>query len=164
MPRGLRLPAACLAVACTALTTPLQAEDARDLKPAARIVMDHGPIAYRPGLHLVIRSAEELVARSGTPQRSRDRAAQEEMSAALARLFGVGAIDWDRQMVVGVMTGGGRGDAGSLKFVSFLAQGRTLTVCYTGPAFPDHTCAANSGLALVDRFDGAVRFVCVNAP
>ena len=68
--------------------------------------MGHGPLAYSPRLHLVIRSAEELVAHSGTPLQSKDRATQEEMSAALARLFGVGAIDWDRQMVVGVMTGG----------------------------------------------------------
>ena len=52
-------------------------------------------------------------------------------------------------MVVGIMTGGGRGDAGNLAFVSFLLQGKSLTVHYTGPVYPDHTCASNSGLALI---------------
>ena len=143
---------------------PLGAEDVKDLKPGAKIVMAHGPLAYKPQLHLVIRSAEELVANSGKPLKSKDRAVQKEMSAALAKLFGVDAIDWDKQMVVGIMTGGGRGDAGNLAFVSFLRQGKSLTVCYRGPAFPDHNCASNSGLALIPRFDGEVRFVCENAP
>jgi hypothetical protein len=85
------------------------------------------------------------------------------MSSALAKLFKVDAIDWDKQMVVGIMTGGGRGDAGNLAFVSFLLRGNSLTVHYTGPAFPDHNCASNSGLALIPRFDGEVKFVCGNA-
>src|SRR5262249_21993577 len=40
---------------------------------------------------------------------------QREMSLALAKLFKVDAIDWDKQMVIGIMTGGGRGDAGNLE-------------------------------------------------
>jgi hypothetical protein len=143
---------------------PLGAEDVKDLKPGAKIVMTHGPLAYKPQRYLVIRSAEELVANSGKPLKSKDRAVQKEMSAALAKLFGVDAIDWDKQMVVGIMTGGGRGDAGNLAFVSFLRQGKSLTVCYRGPAFPDHTCASNSGLALMPRCDGEVKFDCGNAP
>jgi hypothetical protein len=134
------------------------------LKPEAKIVMAHGPLAYKPQLHLVIRSAEELVENSSEPLKSKDRQVQQEMSSALAKLFNVDAIDWDKHMVVGIMTGGGRGDAGKLAFVSVLHQGKSITVHYTGPAFPDHNCATNSGLAMIPRFDGAVRFVCENAP
>jgi hypothetical protein len=161
--RCLQLAIVCL-VAAWAILPALGAEDVQDLKPGARIVMAQGPLAYKPQLHLVIRSAEELVANSGKPLQSRDREVQQEMSSALARLFRVDAIDWDKQMVVGVMTGGGRGDAGNLAFVSFLLRGKSLTVHYTGPAFPDHTCASNNGLALIPRFDGEVNFVCDNAP
>jgi hypothetical protein len=154
---------ACLVVACVVLPAPLSAQGAKDLKSGAKIVMTNGPIPYKFNLHLVIRSAEELVANSSKPLKSKDRDVQKEMSSALAKLFNVDAIDWDKKMVVGIMTGGGRGDAGNLAFVSFLIQGKSMTVSYTGPAYPDHTCAANSGLALVDRFDGEVKFVDANA-
>jgi hypothetical protein len=164
MSRRLQLSLACFSVACAVFPARLCAEDAKDLKPGAKIVMDHGPIAHDPHRNLVIRSAEALVANSSTPQKSKDREVQQEMSSALAKLFKVDAIDWDKKMVVGITTGGGRGDAGSLAFESFLLQSRTLTVRYTGPAYPDHICASNSGLALVDRFDGAVKFVCANPP
>jgi hypothetical protein len=164
MPRSLQLAVACLAAAWAVLPAPLGAEEAKDLKPGARIVMAPGPLAYKPRLRLVIRSAEEFVAHSSRPRKSRDRAVQQEMSAALAKLFKVDAIDWDRQMVVAIMTGGGRGDAGNLAFVSFLVRGQSLTVHYTGPAFPGHTCASNTGLALIPRLDGKVQFVCDNPP
>ena len=160
----LQLAIACLVAVCAIVPAPVSAEDVKDLKPGAKIVMAHGPLAYKPQLHLVIRSAEELVANSAKPLKSKDREVQQEMSSALAKLFKVDAIDWDKQMVVGIMTGGGRGDAGNLAFVSFLLQGKSLTVHYTGPAFPDHNCVSNSGLALIPRFDGEVTFVCENAP
>jgi len=83
---------------------------------------------------------------------------------ALAKLFKVDAIDWDKQMVIGIMTGGGRGDAGNLTFKSFQIEGKSLTVHYKGPGYPDHTCASNSSLALIPRFDGKVKFVCDNHP
>jgi phosphoribosyl-dephospho-CoA transferase len=164
MSHRLQLSIACLVAAGAVVSAPLRAEDVKDLKPGAKIVMNHGPIAHNPHRHLVIRSAEELVANSSKPLKSKDREVQKEMSSALAQLFKVDAVDWDKQMVVGITTGGGRGDAGSLAFVSFLIQGRTLTVQYTGPGFPDHNCASNTGLALVDRFDCAVTFACANAP
>jgi hypothetical protein len=164
MSRRLQLAVVCLAAAWAIPLAPLGAEEVKDLKTGAKIVMAHGPLAYKPQRYLVIRSAEELVAHSSKPLKSRDRAVQQEMSAALARFFQVDAIDWDKQMVVGIMTGGGRGDAGHLAFVSFLVRGKSLTVHYTGPAFPDHTCASNSGLALIPRCDGEVKFVCGNAP
>jgi hypothetical protein len=163
MSRSLLLSIASLLAAWAVFAAPLHAEDVKDLKPGAKIVMDNGPIKYQPN-HLVIRSAEELVANSDKPLKAKDREVQNSMSAALARLFKVDAIDWDKQMVIGIMTGGGRGDAGTLAFGSFLIRGKTLTVSYTGPSFPEHTCAQNSGLALVSRFDGAVEFVCENAP
>jgi hypothetical protein len=158
----LQLAIACLVAVCAIVPAPVSAEDVKDLKPGAKIVMAHGPLAYKPRLHLVIRSAEELVANSSKPLKSKDRDAQQEMSSALAKLFKVDAINWDKQMVVGIMTGGGRGDAGHLAFVSFLLQGKSLTVHYTGPAFPAHNCASNSGLALLPRIDGEVKFVCAN--
>src|SRR6516162_11626846 len=120
MSRCLRLAIGWLVAAWAILPAPLGAKDVKDLKPQAKIVMAHGPLAYKPQLHLVIRSAEELVANSSKPLKSKDRKVQQEMSSALAKLFRVDAIDWDKQMVVGVMTGGGRGDAGNLTFVSIL--------------------------------------------
>ena len=164
MSRCLRLAIGWLVAAWAILPAPLGAEDVKDLKPQAKIVMAHGPLANKPQLHLVIRSAEELVANSAKPLKSKDREVQQEMSSALAKLFKVDAIDWDKQMVVGIMTGGGRGDAGNLAFVSFLLQDKSLTVHYTGPAFPDHNCASNSGLALIPRIDSEVKFVCGNTP
>jgi hypothetical protein len=164
MSRSLLLSTASLLAAWAVFPAPLSAEDAKDLKPGAKIVMDRGPIKYQHIAHLVIRSAEELVAHSDKPLEAKDRKVQKEMEAALAKLFKVDAIDWDKQMVVGIMTGGRRGDAGNLAFGSFLVRGQTLTVSYTGPSFPEHTCASNSGLALVNRFDGAVKFVCENPP
>ena len=162
MSHCLQLTIVCLIAVYANLPVPLGAEDVKDLKPGAKIVMAHGPLAYKPRLHLVIRSAEELVANSNEPLKSKDRDVQHEMSSALAKIFEVDAIDWDNQMVVGIMAGGGRGDAGKLSFVSFLIDGNTLTVHYTGPAYPDHVCASNSGLALVARFDGDVKFLCEN--
>jgi hypothetical protein len=164
MSRCLQLAVVGLVAAWAILPAPLGAEGVKDLKPGAKFVMAHGPLAYKPQLHLVIRSAEELVAHSSKPRKSKDREVQREMSSALAKLFKVDAIDWGKQMVVGIMTGGGRGDAGNLAFVSFRLRGKSLTVRYTGPAFPDHTCASNSGLALIPRFDGRVKFVCENPP
>src|SRR5215475_12363448 len=163
MSRCPQLAIVCLVAAWAIFPAPLGAEDVKDLKPGAKIVMAHGPLAYKPQLHLVIRSAEELVAESSKPLKSKDREVQQEMSSALAKLFKVDTIDWDKQMVVGIMTGGGRGDAGKLAFVSFLLQGKSLTVHYTGPAYPDHDCASNCGLALIPRFDGEVKFDCGNA-
>jgi hypothetical protein len=164
VPHSLLLSVASLLAAWAVVPAPTRAEDVKDLKPGAKIVMQHGPIKYRPYHNLVIRSAEELVANSDKPLGAKDPEVQKEMSAALAKLFKVDAIDWDKQMVVAVMTGGGRGDAGNQAFGSFLIRGQTLTVSYTGPSFPEHTCAQNSGLALISRFDGAVKFVCENAP
>jgi hypothetical protein len=164
MSRCRQLAIVCLVATRAILPPPLGAEEEKDLKPGAKIVMAHGPLACKPQIQLVIRSAEELVANSSQPLKSKDREAQKEMTSALAKLFKVDAIEWDKQMVVGIMTGGGRGDAGKLAFVSFLLQGKSLTVHYTGPAFPGHNCASNSGLALIPRFDGEVKFVCGNAP
>jgi hypothetical protein len=164
MSRCLQLAIVCLVATGAILPPPLGAEDLKDLKPGAKVVMAQGPLAYKPQRYLVIRSAEELVANSSKSLKSKDREVQQEMTAALAKLFKVDAIEWDKQMVVGIMTGGGRGDAGNLAFVSFLRQGKSLNVHYTGPAFPDHNCASNSGLALIPRFDGEVKFVCGNAP
>ena len=164
MPRRLQLAIVCLVAAGAIFPTALDAGDVKDLMPQAKIVMAHGPLAYKPQIRLIIRSAAELVANSSKPSMSKDREVQQKMSAALAKLFKVDAIDWDKQMVVGIMTGGGRGDAGNLAFVSFLSQGKSLTIHYVGPAFPDHNCASNSGLALIPRVDGEVRFVCRNAP
>jgi hypothetical protein len=164
MCRCLFLAIVCLSATWAVLPASLGAEDVKDLKPGAKIVMAPGPLAYKLGQNLVIRIAEELVANSSKPLESKDRKVQQEMSSALAKLFKVDAIDWDKQMVVGIMTGGGRGDAGKLAFESFLLQGKSLTVHYTGPAFPDHNCASNSGLALIPRFNGEIKFVCGNSP
>jgi hypothetical protein len=154
----------CLAAAWAVLPGPLRAEDARDLKPEAKLVRGHGPLAFKRRVNLVIRSAEELVAKSSKPGDCKDRKVQQEMSAALAGLCKVDAIDWDRQMVVAIMAGGGRGDSGNLAFVSFLRRGKSLTVYYAGPVFPDHDCASNSVLALIPRCDGEVKFVCDDVP
>src|SRR5690242_10263350 len=102
MSRCLQLAIVCLLAAWAILPAPLGAEGVKDLKPGAKIVMGHGPLAYKPQLHLVIRSAEELVAKSSKPLKSKDREVQREVSSALAELFKVHAINWDKQMVVGI--------------------------------------------------------------
>ena len=46
---------------------------------------------------VVIRSAEELVANSAKADKAKDADVQKEMSLALAKLFKVDAIDWNKQ-------------------------------------------------------------------
>ena len=70
--RCLLLATVCLVATWAILPAPLDAGDVRDLKPGAKIVMDHGPLAYKPQLNFVIRSAEELVANSSKPLESKD--------------------------------------------------------------------------------------------
>ena len=89
----LKTPVACFVVACGVFPSALRGGDVQDLMPGAKIVMHHGPIVHKPQLHVVIRSAEELVAYASKPLKSKDREVQKEMSSALAKLFKLDAID-----------------------------------------------------------------------
>lgn len=114
------------------------AEDARELKSfgkAYRTMSNdrRGPILFsEKNEHLqdqlVIRSAEELVTRSRRPKDSKDRVVQREMETELAKLLGVEAIDWDSQMVIGVMKGS-RTER-KVTSTSFHIKGDTLTVTW----------------------------------
>lgn len=118
-----------------------------------------GPIRLKDEGGVVIRSARELVARSDRPDAAKDADVQKAVEAELAKVLGVSAIDWDRQMVLAV-----RGTAGTrldrVHIDSLKVEGKVLTVAFKVKQRPPHA-GPGSPLAvlLVDRFDHEVRFV-----
>lgn len=156
MSRGLLLSAALLGAAWLVLPAAL-ADDARELKPTAT-AKDRSRSASIGSFELktdgvVVRSAEDLVGLTGKAKSAKDPAVQKEMQAELVKLLKVDAIDWSKQMVLGVIGEG---------FDSLTtADGKVLTVTFVpfkepgGRAVP----AAPKVLVLVERFDGEVKFV-----
>jgi hypothetical protein len=105
---------------------------------------------------LVIRSAEELVALSSTPDKAKDQSVQEESTRQLAELLKVNGIDWNKQMVVGLrlkLSGGNP----SMSIRQTTLQDNQLTVQYVNSW---GRCGVRDffALAIVDRFDGEVKF------
>jgi hypothetical protein len=120
---------------------------ATDSERTARI----GPVRVEKD-GVVIRSAEELVARTARAKDANDPAVQKEFAAAVAKLLKVEAIDWDKQMLIGII---------ATEVVSVTADGKNLTVTYRPyqepltravPRTPKH-------LLLLGRTDGDVKFV-----
>src|SRR5437762_1341042 len=99
MSRCLQLCVTVLLVACVVRPAPLRAEGDRELKiiasaqdsPRAATI---GPVQLNDYGGVVIRSAEDLVARSSKPDSAKDPAVQKAMEAELAYLLEVDAIDW----------------------------------------------------------------------
>jgi len=67
-----------------------------------------GPVQLRGEEGVVIRDAEQLVARSAKPDSAKDPTMQKEMEAELAKVLDVSAIDWSKQMVLALRGNRGR--------------------------------------------------------
>src|SRR5262245_39037598 len=79
----------------------LQAAEPKELKTIAVFAGPYGPVQLKANdTGVVIRSAEELVARSSKPESAKDAAVQKTMEEELAKLLRVDAIDWKKQMVL----------------------------------------------------------------
>ena len=156
-----RLSIACLAI--VAVLPALCAEVARDVKIIAAAqdsptVGNIGPVQLEQNATIVIRNAEELVARSGKATSTKDATVQKATQAELAKLLQVESIDWKTQMVVAV-----RGEPGTkadrVHFDSLKVEGKVLTVAWKVKQRPPHAGPGTPiALILVDRFDGEVKF------
>src|SRR5262249_19536552 len=100
---------------------------------------------------VVIRSAEELVALTDKAKSAKDAAVQKEMEAELAKLLKVDAIDWNKQIVLGVIGEG---------FDSLNTDGKILTATFVPFKEPPARSipATPKILVLIDRFEGKVQF------
>ena len=162
MSRRLMLSVACL-VACAVVYAPSRAEDAREMKIIASAqdsqrAANIGPIQLNGYGGVVIRSAEDLVAHSDKPDSAKDAAVQKAMTAELAKLLQIDAIDWKTHMVLAV-----RGEPGTkadrVHFDSLRIEGKVLTVAWKVKQRPPHAGTGTPiALILVERFDGEVKF------
>jgi hypothetical protein len=154
---------ACLGVVAATLPGPLHAEDAREVKIVASAQDSQreahiGPVQLDTYGGVVIRSARDLVARSGRPDAADDAAAQKAAAADLAKLLDVEAVDWATHMVLAV-----RGEPGTkadrVHFESLKVEGKVLTVAWKVKQRPPHAGTGTPlALILVERFDGEVKF------
>jgi hypothetical protein len=139
----------------------LSAEESKDILARAKIATncddnnDVGPVRFAKADSIVIRSAEELVANSSRPDMAKDADVQKETTRALAKLLQVESIDWNKQMIVAARAQRST-TANAFQFVSMTPQDKTLTITWAlrfrfVPGIP-------KGLALIDRFDGEVKF------
>jgi hypothetical protein len=149
---------------------PAKAEGRRGLKVFAQAPFHDrhyhiGPLAFdRPAKALVLRSAEELAAATRKAKAAKggdlhkNAAFQKATRDEVAKLLGVKSIDWGRQMVVAFNWGRFRFKK-EVEFLSFDVEGKTLTVRWRlnelGAA---GYISAPRGIALVERFEGDVRF------
>ena len=127
---------------------------AQDGSSAARI----GPVLLEAPGGYVIRSAEQLAARSNKADSAKDPGVQKEIEAELARLLQMDAIDWSKQMVLAV-----RGEPGTkadtIRFDSIKVENGVMTVAWKVRPRPPHAGPGTPiALILVDRINGEVRF------
>lgn len=160
MVRSVQLVAVCVVVACSVG----QAGEGKEWKVIATAQdsqreCDIGPVRLNAYGGVVIRSGEELVARSGKPAAAKDPATQNAMTVELAKLLDIDSIDWSKQMVLAV-----RGEPGTkadrVHFESLTVDGKVLTVAWTVKQRPPHAGLGTPiAVLLVERFDGEVKFV-----
>src|SRR5262245_13803776 len=163
MARGLLLSVTCLVAAWAAmLPRTLPAEEPTAPKIIAS-ASDPGPVVVRlkkDDSSVVIRSAEELVARSNKPDSAKDSAVQKATEAELVKRLKVESIDWSKQMLLAVQGHPSRGEMGVIKFDPPVIEGKILLVswkqenhvtraAYQGPP---------TGFALLERYEGEVNF------
>jgi len=156
MSRCLQLSVAFLAAAWLVLPATALAADVKELKPIATAKSDSrdgrlGPFEIkRHGV--AVRSAEELVMLSSEAKSAKDPKVQKEMEAELAKLLKVDAIDWNKQMVIAVI---------SEQFESLTTDGKTLTATYVPYKEPPSLTVPPTPkvLVLIDRVEGEVKFV-----
>jgi hypothetical protein len=154
----LRGPCLCVAffVAAWSVLPAALADDAKELKPIATAKDNSRSASIGPFLlktdGVVIRTAEELVALTTKAKSAKDEAVQKEMEAELAKLLKVETIDWNKQMVLGVIGEG---------FESLTTDGKVLTATFVPFKEPGGRAAppAPKVLVLVARFEGEVKFV-----
>jgi formylglycine-generating enzyme required for sulfatase activity len=110
---------------------------------------------------VAIRSPEELVAHSDKPDAAKDPAVQKAAVAELIKLLKVEGIDWDKQMVLAVRGHPGPGELSVIVFDPPVAAGAELLVGWRqdGRAARAVYRDQPTGFALVDRFEGQVRFL-----
>jgi hypothetical protein len=154
--RGPQLTIAVLVAVWLTLSATALAEDTKALKPIAT-AKDNSRSARIGSFQLktdgvVICSAEELVALTSQAKSAKDPEVQKEMEAELAKFLKVDAIDWNKQIVLGVIGEG---------FDSLNTDGKILTATFVpfkeplGRAVP----ATPKILILIERFEGEVTFV-----
>jgi hypothetical protein len=156
----LQLSIAGLVVAWLMLPPPAGAEDTKELKPIATIKANSSGASIGSfeldTTGVVVHSAEELVARTSKAKSSKDPAVQNEMETELAKILKVKAIDWNKQMVLGMITEG---------FDSLKTDGKILTATFVPYKEDPRAAATRAGpappkvLVLIERFEGDVKFV-----
>ena len=156
MSRGFQWSVACLVAGWMILPAMARAEDSRELKTIAS-ARDYSRSSSIGSFRLdrtgvVIRSAEELVALSRRATAAKDLAVQKEMEAELAKLLKVGAIDWSKQIVLGVI---------GERFDSLKTDGKVLTATFIHFNEPLTRAIPPTPkiLVLIERFEGEVKFV-----
>jgi hypothetical protein len=171
MIRCLKLSFAFLAVAWFVLPSLARAEDTKELKPIATVKSggqskvinpndpNSGSVTPNIGSFelettgVVVRNAEELVALTSKAKSSKDAAVQKEMETELAKLLKVETVDWNKQMVLGMIAEG---------FESLKIDGKVLIVTYVPFNMLPLRGARQDppkNLVLVERFEGEVKFV-----
>src|SRR5262245_29180468 len=120
----LRLSHSILAIALVLLPAMVRGDD-KDVKIIATAT-DNSASARMGPLYLkregvVLRNAEDVVALSSKPKSAKDPAVQKQMEADLAKILKVDAIDWSKQMVVGII---------GEKLNSLKIDGKVLTATY----------------------------------
>lgn len=164
MVRHILLAIAFLAAGWISMPTLARSADATELKIISEaheslLEAGIGPVRLNDEGGVVIRSAEELVATSTQAGAAKDAAIQKQIEAEVAKLLSVDAIDWNKQMVLGV-----RGKSGTkldrVQIESIKAEGKVLTVAWKLKQRPPHAGPGTPvSLILVDRFDDEVKFV-----
>ncbi|HEX3151445.1 MAG TPA: hypothetical protein VHR66_25430 [Gemmataceae bacterium] len=156
MSRVRTLALACLTLAWLILSTVARCDEPKDIKPIASAedmerTSRFGPI-HLTKVGVVIRSAEELVAQSPRPETAKDPKVQKEMEAEMAKVLKVDAIDWKKQMILGVV---------GYDFDSLKTDAKTLTASYAPFNEPVTRAIPKTPkiVVLIERFDGEVKFV-----
>ena len=159
MIRSLLLSVACLAVAILAT---VRAGEANDLKIIASFGESYSPIHLKKeDTGVVIRSPQELVAHSNKSDAAKDAEVQKKMVSEVAKLLKVESIDWTKQMILAVHGHSSGDGSGSIKFRSLKVKDKILHVTWQQEGRPSLGFVTPRGMALVERFDGEVKFAPV---
>jgi hypothetical protein len=138
------------------IVTAIAVADDKEVKPIATAkdadrTASLGPIRLEKD-GIVIRGAEELVARTDRAKDAKDPAVQREIAAQVAKLLKVEAIDWKEQMLVGII---------AQEVEALTSDGKVLTVTYRPYREPLARSVPRTPktLFLVPRVEGEVKFV-----
>src|ERR1017187_1479854 len=159
MIRNLSLSVACLAALILAT---VRAGEANDLKIIASFGESYSPIQLKKeDSGVVIHSPQELVAHSTKPDAAKDAEVQKKMESEVAKLLKVESIDWTKQMILAVHGHSSGDGSGSIKFRSLKVKDKILHVTWQQEGRPSLGFVTPRGMALVERFDGEVKFAPV---